>query len=156
MSNTFVTTMIVIVIAILIATIIMLALDLNKKDREMDAIENKQSAYETQLRNQTEFNAQLMRNINDLNERLSVIEENINGIRADAQRTILAECAKFGLRPTDYVAKHAKIDTPEGREHAIPSFAKADPDKEYIVGHNEDNAAQFEAFEKEAKHGTTN
>lgn len=156
MATTFITTVIVIVIAILIATIVMLAFDLNKKDKEIETIQEKQSSYQTQIKNQTEFNAQLTRNINDLNERLSPVEENINGIRADAQRTIMAECAKFGLRPTDYVAKHAKIDTPEEHERVIPSFAKADPDKEYIAGHTDENAAQFEAFENEAKHGTTN
>lgn len=144
MDVSFITTVIIIVLGILILTIVMLAFDLNKKDKELDEVENKQNAYETQLRNQTEFNAQLMRNINDLNERLSSVEGNINGIRADAQRTIMAECAKFGLHPNEYVAKHAKIETPEEREHVIPSFAKTDPDKEYIAGQNE------------VKHGTNN
>ena len=122
----------------------MLAFDLNKKDKEIEAIQDKQSAYQTQMKNQTEFNSQIGRKIDDLNERVTPIEDNISGIRADAQRTIIAECAKFGMHPTDYVAKHAKKEPPE--EHTVPSFAKADSDKEYIAGQNEENAKQYEAM----------
>ena len=148
MATTFITTVIVIVIGILVATIVMLAFDLNKKDKEIETIQERQSSYQTQIKNQTEFNSQIGRKIDDLNERVTPIEDNISGIRADAQRTIIAECAKFGMHPTDYVAKHAKKETAKetSEEHTVPSFAKADPDKEYIAGQNEENAKQYEAM----------
>ena len=82
----------------LIICIIINRIDINKNHKE----------YERYCEQKTLVEREHTRAIKDLIERVGGLEGFQDGFRSYASQTIITECAKFGLHPSDYVEKHAK------------------------------------------------
>lgn len=145
MVDTYIISFFVGAFVMLLICIIINRIDINKHHKEFERHTEQKSLVE---REHTRY-------IKDLNERVGGLEGFQNEFRKYAQQTIIAECAKYGLHPSDYIDKHSKTDN----NRVVPVLVVTEnnkTDSEYIYGKQEENEANYESIvgKKEDSNGS--